>query len=69
MNTEQMLELVATRRKAAGLLVRTYFDGREPHDYYAKDIASRDALIGRLTARIGMDDPCGHIIRKVEVVA
>jgi hypothetical protein len=71
-DTKAFLAAHAAKRTAAGLHVRvTFKDGvREPFNYYAKDIAARDAYLDRANRSIGKPDPTGlgHVVASVEVV-
>ncbi|MGM4911454.1 hypothetical protein [Rhizobium sp. 768_B6_N1_8] len=72
MDIEAFLAANAARRAANGLHVRvTFLDNvREPFNYYAKDVAQRDAYLSRANAAIGKPDPTGlgHVVASVEIV-
>jgi uncharacterized protein YegJ (DUF2314 family) len=69
--TASLLARKQAERRAAGLMVIVTFDGREPFDYCARDIAARDNFIEQMTAKIGQPDPTGsgHVVRTVEIAA
>lgn len=69
--TAALLARKQAERRAAGLMVIVTFDGREPFDYCARDIAARDAFIARYSAMIDQPDltGSGHVVRSVEISA
>ncbi len=68
MNIEAIIARKKEERRAKGLHVRVTFDGREPFNHYAKNVAERDDYMARVTAAIGKPDVLGHVVRSVEVV-